>query len=169
MSTETFDFDKRGGTRYDATLYTTESPDGSPWRAAIRRDFYAHQSWGKVQRFDGSRWHDVRALLDVGTLPPPAAPDAACRAAVLDLARDGIVGTWETLGLEHRPRVGMPRARVEASRVTPGVDGALFLLELVVRADDLEHAGVLCQDAVDFLLAGDHDIEKWETHPWEPR
>lgn len=43
-----------------------------------------------------------------------------------------------------------------------------FVLEIVVDAKDLDHAGALAHDAADFLSAAENDVTQWEAHPFEP-
>jgi len=149
---------RQGRHRYEASIFAV-GHDGARWRVKLVRDAYDHQSWVKAQRFDGAEWHDVReGSAEIPDLPSYVDKRHKQEAAARDFCDRYLMGTWERT-------IGLPYA--EPTRVV-GEPGLCFVLELVVQADDLEHAGLLARDAAEFLGAGDVDVSQYEAHPFEP-
>lgn len=82
--------------RQSYTLVHILTVDGSVLRATVKRDFYETQSYARVERFDGTQWHEVvtqPGLAVAADLPSTSLQEDARRAgadkvaaAIIELA-----------------------------------------------------------------------------------
>lgn len=84
MSRSTIDDKTFSTSRQSYTLVHILTVNGSVLRATVTRDFYDDQSSARVERFDGTQWHEVVSRPGVAV-----SADLPSTSALEDVRRDG--------------------------------------------------------------------------------